>query len=111
MPIKVERAASIDTIMEMTRVMNEASSSGDWDVVTEVEQKRQPLIRTFFGDLSQLVDGPKSSDILQQQIQKIQTTDQEIMQRADQARIEAGKDLQSISKGQRVSQAYIQNQA
>jgi len=108
--IKAEQAVSIDTIMEMTRVMDEASSSGEWDVVTDVEQKRQPLIRTFFGDLTKLVDGPESGDKMQQLIQTILTTDLQIMQRADQMRMDIGRDLQSISKGQRVSQAYIQNQ-
>jgi len=111
MPIKAEQTVSIDTIMEMTRAMDDASSSELWDVVTEVEKKRQPLIRTFFGDLSQLVDESESTDEVQQLIQKILTTDLQIMQRADQTRTAVGKELQLISKGQRASQAYIQNQA
>ena len=110
MPIQAEQAVTIDTIMEMTRAMDEASSSGQWDVVTDVEQKRQPFIKTYFGDLSQLVDGAESTDKLQQLIQKILTTDLQIMQRADTARTAVSKELQSISKGQRASQAYIQNQ-
>jgi len=108
---KAEQAVSIDTIMEMTLAMDEASCSGEWDVVTDLEQKRQPLIRIFFGDLSQLVDGPESSNEVQQLIQKILTTDLQVMQRADQTRAVVSKELQSINKGQRVSQAYTQNQA
>ncbi len=111
MLIKAEQTVSIDTIMEMTRAMDEASSSGLWDVVTDVEQQRQPLIRTLFGDLSQLVDGPESISEVQQLIQKILTTDLHIMQRADQVRATVGNELQSISKGQQASQAYLQNQA
>jgi len=111
MPLKAEQTVSIDTIMEMTRVMDEASSSGEWDVVTDLEKKRQPLIRIFFGDLTKLVDGPETGDKMQQLIQTILTTDLQIMQRADQTRMDIGRDLQSISKGQRVAQAYIQNQA
>jgi len=108
--IKAEQAVSIDTIMEMTLAMDEASCSGEWDAVTDLEQKRQPLIRTFFGDLTQLVDGPESSDKLKQLIQKILTTDLQIMQRADQTRTVLSKELQTINKGQQVAQAYIQNQ-
>lgn len=110
MTIETKQAA-IDTIMELTGTMDEASSTGKWDVVTDAEQQRRPLIKSCFADLSQLVDRPEAGLKLQQHIQTILNTDRLIMERADQARNAISNELQSISKGQRVSQAYIQNQS
>ncbi len=110
MPIDSTHREQISRIQELTRLMDEASGLNDWDAVTSAEQERRPLISSCFADLSQMADGPESAAELQKLILEIISTDRQVSARAEQVRTLVGNELQSISRGHTVSQAYIQNQ-
>lgn len=91
----------ITRLRGLTQDLLNSARAGDWDAAVVIETERRPLLYTIFGEVA-----PGTHIRHQALLNEILAVDREIMQLAQQRRVELGGLLRQVGNGRAALKAY-----
>jgi len=94
-------------LQDMVGHMLDAAKESDWQRLIELNEKRQPILESYFTDVAPTLE----PELLRDRIEVLQAMEQQILQYSQSMRDDVAKELQGLHRGKRVEQAYYANSA
>ena len=94
-------------LQDMVGHMLDAAKESDWETLTELNEKRQPILENYFTHIAPTLD----TELLRDRIHVLQAMEQQILQYSQSMRDEVAGKLKGLHRGKRVEQAYSEHAA
>jgi len=94
-------------LLEMMGNMLDAAKESDWQLLIELNQLREPVLKSYFTDIAPTLD----TELLRDRIHVLHAIEKQILQYSQIMRDDTAAELKSLHRGKRVEQAYAANTA
>jgi len=98
---------SWEQLSGMTQQMRSAADNGDWEKLSTLETKRQPVLQAYFSRAVDVVD----ADIIRSQINHIQFMDAAIIKICQYQKDATFDEMHGLQRGKTAGNAYLSNTA
>ena len=102
---KLKRKQELDSILAQSRQMLVAAQEGDWEALTEWQNKRQERIRAFF----RIAPARSEADMISAQIREILSLNEQLVALANRRRQDLKDEIRGLAKGRKATKAYQQS--
>lgn len=96
---------SWEQLSGITQQMCTAAENQDWETLTALEKKREPILKQYFTSAQKTL----AANIIRSQIQHIQYLDSGILEICLQHKDKTLGEMSSLQKGKTAGQAYLSN--
>lgn len=94
----------LEQLFELTRNLKDASLSGDWDSVLNIQRQREALCQTL--ENMEKPDGATQGDEIRRLIQAIQSLENEVMPLIKSQKKNIVEQRSTQNKGKKMTKAY-----
>jgi len=98
---------SWEQLSGITQQMRSAADSGDWEQLSSLEEKRQPILKAYFLYAVELLH----ADVIRSQINHIQFMDAAIVKICQQQKDATLDEMRDLKRGKTAGNAYLSNTA
>jgi len=92
-------------LLAMSENMLDAAKSSDWELLTDLEQQRQPVMQAYFTDVTPSLP----PELVADRIHVLQAVEQQILDHCLKARGEIAKNLKGFRRGKKAGKAYAEH--
>ena len=89
-------------LLALSENMLDAAKSADWESLSELELKRQPVMQAYFTDVTPRL----APELVADRIHILQAVEQQILEHCLKARGEIAKSLKGFHRGKQAGRAY-----